>query len=151
MLEDQRSNRMSAEHNKATVRRFLEEYTPTVVDDLLVSDYVHHDPAFPPEMQRGRDSYKQINSIFLAAFPDLAVSVDDILAEGDEVAARWTWSGTHQGEMMGLPPTGKRVSATGTSFHRLASGQIAESWINFDALGMMQQLGAIPAPGQPGL
>jgi len=140
---------MSTEQNKAIVRRFLEDYTPAVVDDLLVPNYMHHDPSLPPEMQRGRDAYKQINNMFRAAFPDLSVTVEDLVAEGNTVSARWIWGGTQRGEMMGIPPTNKQVSATGTSIHRVAEGKIVESWFNFDSLGMMQQLGVVPTPGQP--
>jgi steroid delta-isomerase-like uncharacterized protein len=140
---------MSTEQNKAIVRQFLEDYTPAAVDDLLVPNYIHHDPSLPPEFQRGRDAYKQINSMFHVAFPDLKVTVEDLVAEGNKVAARWTWDGTQRGEMMGIPPTHKQVTATGTSIHRVAEGKIVESWFNFDALGMMQQLGVVPTPGQP--
>jgi steroid delta-isomerase-like uncharacterized protein len=140
---------MSTEQNKAIVRRFLEDYTPAVVDDLLVPNYIHHDPSLPPEMQHGRDAYKQINTMFHAAFPDLTVTVEDLVAEGNKVAARWVWGGTQRGEMMGIPPTNKQVTATGTSIHRVAEGKIVESWFNFDSLGMMQQLGVVPTPGQP--
>jgi steroid delta-isomerase-like uncharacterized protein len=139
---------MSTEQNKAIVRRFLEDYTSAVVDDLLVPNYIHHDPSLPPEMQRGRDAYKQINTMFRVAFPDLTVTVEDLVAEGNKVAARWIWGGTQQGEMMGIPPTNKHVTATGTSIHRVAEGKIVESWFNFDSLGMMQQLGVVPTSGQ---
>ena len=140
---------MSTEQNKAIVRRFLEDYTPAVVDDLLVPNYIHHDPSLPPELQSGREAYKQINSMFRFAFPDLKVNVEDLVSEGNKVAARWIWGGTHRGDMMGIPPTNKQVAATGTSIHRVAEGKIVESWFNFDALGMMQQLGVVPMPGQP--
>jgi steroid delta-isomerase-like uncharacterized protein len=140
---------MSTEQNKAIVRRFLEDYTPAVVDELLVSNYIHHDPSLPPEFQRGRDAYKQINAMFHSAFPDLNVTVEDLVAEGNKVAARWIWGGTHRGELMGIPATSKQVAATGTSIHRIAEGRIAESWFNFDTLGMMQQLGVVPTPEQP--
>jgi steroid delta-isomerase-like uncharacterized protein len=139
---------MSTEENKATVRRLFEEYSLDVVDELLVPDYTHHDPNLPPEFQHGRDAYKQVVTMFLAAFPDLRTTVEDLIAEGDKVAARWTFRGTHQGELMGIPPTGKQVTGTGMSVTRLANGKMAESWVNFDALGMMQQLGAAPGPGQ---
>ena len=140
---------MSTEQNKAIVRRFLEDYTPAVVDDLLVPNYIHHDPSLPAELQSGREAYKQINSMFRSAFPDLKVTVEDLVAEGNKVAARWTWGGTHRGELMGIAPTNKQVAATGTSIHRVAEGKIVESWFNFDALGMMQQLGVVPTSGQP--
>jgi steroid delta-isomerase-like uncharacterized protein len=86
--------------------------------------------------------------MFLSGLPDLATTVEDTIAEGDKVAARWTARGTHNGELMGIPPTGKKVAMTAISIHRIVDGKIAESWINFDALGMMQQLGVAPAPEQ---
>ena len=90
-----------------------------------------------------------VGTMFRVAFPDLTVTVEDLVAEGNKVAARWIWGGTHRGDMMGIPPTNKQVAATGTSIHRVAEGKIVESWFNFDALGMMQQLGVVPTPGQP--
>lgn len=139
---------MSTEQNKAIVGRFFEDFSHSTMDDLLVPDYVHHDPSLPPELQRGRDAYKQVVSLFLTAFPDLKTTVEDAIAEGDKVACRWTFRGTHRGEMMGLPPTGKHVVGTGMSIHRIDNGKIVEGWFNFDMLGMLQQLGAIPAPEQ---
>jgi steroid delta-isomerase-like uncharacterized protein len=139
---------MSTEQNKAIVRRFFEEFNYATVDELLIPDYTHHDPSLPPELQRGRDAYKQVVGLFLTAFPDLKTTVEDLVAEGDEVACRWIFRGTHRGEMMGLPATGRQMVGTGMSFHRISNGKIAEGWINFDTLGMLQQLGAIPSPEQ---
>ena len=82
-------------------------------------------------------------SLYLTAFPDARFTVEDELAEGDRVVSRSTLRGTHQGEFMGIPPTGKPVTVTGMSIDR-----IVEGWLNFDGLGMLQQLGVIPAPGQ---
>lgn len=138
---------MSTEQNKAIVHRFFEELNLTVVDELYVPDYVHHDPSLPPEFQRGRDAYKQLVTMFHTGFPDIKVTVEDLVAEGDKVVARWTWRGTNQGEFQGMPPTGKQVTGSGISIHRIAEGKIAEAWVNFDALGMLQQLGVIPAMG----
>jgi steroid delta-isomerase-like uncharacterized protein len=137
---------MSTEQHKAIVRRFFEDFSHATVDELLVPDYVHHDPSLPPELQRGREAYKQVVSLFLTAFPDLKTTVDDVVAEGDKVACRWTFRGTQRGEMMGIPPTGKQVVGAGMSIQRITNGKIAEGWVNFDTLGMLQQLGAIPAP-----
>jgi steroid delta-isomerase-like uncharacterized protein len=143
---------MSTEQNKALVRRFFEEVTNqrnvAVADELFVTDYVHHDPTLPPELQRGLDNYKQVNAMFLAAFPDLHGTIEDLIAEENKVATRLTWCGTHKGELMGIPPTGKQVTMTMIAIHRIANGKIAEGWVNFDALGMMQQLGVIPTPEQ---
>jgi steroid delta-isomerase-like uncharacterized protein len=144
---------MSAEENKALVRRVYEEFTNQknldVLDQGLVVDYVHHDPALPPEMQRGRDNYKQGIGAFHAAFPDLWITCEDQVAEADKVVSRWTVSGTQDGEFMGIPASGNRVSFSMITISRIEGGRIAESWVNFDALGMMQQLSVIPAPEQP--
>jgi len=139
---------MSAEANKAIVRRFYEGFHTPIEDELIAPDYLHHDPALPPEMQRGLANYKLLLGAFRAGFPDLAMAVEEVVAEGDLVASRWTWRGTHRGDFQGIPPTGRRVEGPGMSIHRIAGGKIAEGWVNFDALGMLQQLGVVPAPGQ---
>jgi len=84
--------------------------------------------------------------MFRSAFPDVHFSVEDQVVEGDKVVTRWRGSGTHQGNLMGIPPTGNRVSFVGITINRLEDGKVAEEWQIFDALGMMQQLGAIPSP-----
>jgi steroid delta-isomerase-like uncharacterized protein len=137
---------MSTETNKATVRRFYAEYIPAVVDELFTPDYMHHDASLPPEMQRGREAYKQLTQGFLAAFPDITNTVEDQVAEGDKVVSRVTVRGTQHGELMGMPPSGKAATFPLISIHRFADGKIAECWIVFDTLGMLQQLGAIPGP-----
>ena len=91
---------------------------------------------------------KQYVSMYRSAFPDLQQTIEDQIAEGEKVATRLTGRGTHQGELMGIPPTGNRVEAPGIVINRISGGKIAESWANYDAMGMMQQLGVIPAPGQ---
>ena len=141
---------MSAEENKAIVRRTFEEldkHNLAVLDEVMVPDYVHHDPALPPAMQQGRDNYRQGTAMFYTAFPDLQGTIEDMIAEGNKVASRLTWRGTHQAELLGIPPTGKQVQFTMMAIHRIVDGKITEGWVNFDALGMMQQLGAIPTPG----
>ena len=84
--------------------------------------------------------------MFLSAFPDTQMTVEDELADGDKVATRWTATGTHTGELMGIPPTGKQVTVTGMDINRLVGGKIVEHWGEFDQMGMMQQLGVVPAP-----
>lgn len=86
-------------------------------------------------------------AVYTAAFPDLQLTTEDMVAEGDKVAIRNTWRGTHQGAFQGLPPTGKHVAFTGTDIFRFVGGKIAEQWADLDALGLMQQLGVIPAMG----
>jgi steroid delta-isomerase-like uncharacterized protein len=85
--------------------------------------------------------------MFRTGFPDIQVSIEDLVAEGKKVVAHWTWCGTNQGEFQGIPPTGKQVTGSGISIQRIADGKIAEAWVNFDTLGMLQQLGVIPAMG----
>lgn len=134
--------------NKEIVRRVnTEPWTGNydAIDELVAADYVGHDPALP-ELTRGRDGVKQFYNDFLAAYPDGAITIETQLAEGDYVATRWTGRGTHKGELMGIPATGKQVTVSGITISRLSGGKVAEEWIAWDTLGMMQQLGAIPAP-----
>ena len=116
-----------------------------VIDELVAGDYVGHDPALP-EPTRGPEGVKQFYDEFRAAYPDASLTIEAQLAEGDYVTTRWTGRGTQQGELMGIPATGKQVTVSGITISRLAGGKIAEEWTAWDTLGMMQQLGAIPAP-----
>jgi len=93
---------------------------------------------------------KQFVSMYLTAYPDTHFTIEDQIAEGDTVVTRWTARGTHKGPLMGIPPTGKQVTVTGISIGRVVNGKTVEGWSNYDTLGMMQQLGVVPAPGQPG-
>ena len=141
---------MTAEENKAVVRRFTDEVWNTgnlaIIDELFASTWVGHD--LPPGLAPGREGLKQMVGAFRAAFSDIRATVDDQVAEGDAVAWRWTFQGTHSGAFLGIPPTGKRITLTGISIDRLAGGKFVERWDSADTLGMMQQLGVIPAPGQ---
>jgi steroid delta-isomerase-like uncharacterized protein len=146
-LERRRS--VSLEENKARMRRWIDAWNEGNVDavDEFVSDaYVRHDPNAPEV--RGPEAEKQLMSMYLSAFPDLRFAIEDMVAEGDKVVLRYTIRGTHKGELMGIPPTDKQVTLTATETYRLAGGKIDEQWVNMDALGMMQQLGAIPQPGE---
>ena len=142
---------MMSEENKALVRRFLEEAFNKgnlgVVDEICASDYVLHDPASPEEI-RGPEGIKGFVQMYRSAYPDTDITVEDQIAEGDAVVTRWTARGTHQGELFGVAPSGNRVEVTGISIDRFSEGKAAESWTNYDALGMLQQIGAIPEPGQ---
>ena len=82
------------------------------------------------------------------AFPDVHFTIEDQVAEADKVVTRWTWRGTHQGPFQGIPPTGKHVMVTGVGINRFANGKVVENWTNMDILGLLQQLGVVPAPGQ---
>jgi steroid delta-isomerase-like uncharacterized protein/deazaflavin-dependent oxidoreductase (nitroreductase family) len=136
---------MSTEDNKTLVRRFYGEgvHNPALFDELLAPTYVLHFPGSLPIS--GIEHAKQLMVAYTSAFPDLQLTTEDMIAEGDKVAIRNTWRGTHQGTFQGIPPTGKHVTFTGTDIFRLAGGKIAEQWADLDALGMMQQLGVIPA------
>jgi steroid delta-isomerase-like uncharacterized protein len=142
---------VTAEENKALVRRSFEEVfnqgNLDAVEEIFASDYVLHDPTTPEEI-RGIEGMRQYVSIYRTAFPDLQQSIEDQFAEGEKVATRLIGRGTHQGELLGIPPTGNRVEAPGIVINRISGGKIAESWANYDALGMMQQIGAVPSPGE---
>jgi steroid delta-isomerase-like uncharacterized protein len=116
-------------------------------DDIYAPDVVAHDPNSPEEIN-GPEGVKHFASAFRSAFPDGQSTVEDQIAEGDKVVTRYTFSGTHQGEFMGIPPTGNRVQMTGVYVSRISGEKIVEEWNNYDLLGLMQQLGVIPAPGQ---
>lgn len=94
---------------------------------------------------RGREHWKQLASGYFTAFPDFQIRLEDLIAEGDKVVARWAWHATHQGEFMGIPPTSKQVAVTGIGVYRIADGKIAEEWVQDDVLGLLQQLGTGPA------
>ena len=104
---------MQTEQNKALYRQFVEEVfnrgNTSAIDELVAPDFVEHEE-LPPGVPSGREGVKQLSIMLRSAFPDLKATIDDILAEGDKVAARMTWRGTHKGEFMGIPPTGKSVS-----------------------------------------
>ena len=138
-----------SEENKAILRRVNEEvFTQgnlALVDELLSPNYLLHDPGIPGGELRGTESFKQQwVSMFRTAFPDLQLSVEDQVAEGDRVATRYTARGTHRGELMGIAPTGKQVTITGITVDRISGGKIEEEWNNFDQLGVLRQLGAVP-------
>ena len=99
-----------------------------------------------PEL-RGSQAYDQFAIMYRTAFPDLRFNMEDLIAAGNKVVQRWTASGTHEGELMGIPATGKHVSNTGISIYRLAGSVIVEEWVNWSALSMLQQLGVIPPMG----
>jgi steroid delta-isomerase-like uncharacterized protein len=137
---------MSSEQNKAIVRRILEEPWKGnlgVVDELVASDYVGHDPA-SPEPLRGPEGVKEFIATYRTAFPNARITVEQQLAEGDMVATRWSARGTHDGELMGIQPTGKQVTVSGLTISRLFGGKIVEEYQNWDALGLLQQLDAVP-------
>ena len=132
--------------NKEIVRRALEDswQDPGVFDELISSDYVGYDPALPEPIrgpQGAKDNFKQYSDAFEGAH----ITVKDQIAEGDAVATRWEGRGRHTGELMGIPPTGKEIVVEGLNLTRLRDGKIVEEWSNWDTLGMLQQIGAIPS------
>ena len=144
---------MSTEQNKALARQMVEEIFNRGnigrADEFLTPDFVEREE-LPPGIPRDREGVKQLTAMLHGAFPDFRATIDDMVAEGDKVVMRMTWRGTHKGEFMGIPPTGKSVSFGEISILRFAEGMNAEFWGQTDSMGMMQQLGVIPAPGQSG-
>ena len=144
---------MSSEENKALYRRWFEEVVSEgnleLADELLAPDYVLHFPGLPAPLDR--EGHKQLVMMFRNAFPDWHESVDGVTAEDDRVVIRVTGRGTHQGEFQGIPATNRRVTATGVGIGRIENGRIAETWAEYDAMGMMRQLGVIPPPEQAGV
>jgi steroid delta-isomerase-like uncharacterized protein len=138
---------MSAEQNKAVVRHFFEKVDqgkPEAAVELLAANAVIHFPGNPGPMDR--EGFKQVGVMFRAAFPDGYHTVEHLIAEEDKVVARYTFRGTHKGELMGIPPTGKQATVTGIAINRITNDKIVERWDEFDQLGLMQQLGVIPVP-----
>ena len=137
---------MSTEQNKSAARRFIEEgfnhQNLAEIDRYSGPALVDH--ALPPGMPMNREGRKMFIQAFFAAFPDIHVHVDDLLAEGDRVVLRWSAHGTHKGELMGIPATGKQVTMTGIAIDRFENGQSVEHWEVIDQMGLMQQLGVIP-------
>jgi predicted ester cyclase len=120
-------------------------------DALFTTTCVFHEPFAPQGLVAGLQGLKDFAyDPWFAAFPDIHFAVEDLIAEGDRVAARVTMRGTHQGDLMGIPPTGKQVSWTGIEIDRIKDGKYVESWLNTDDLGLMQQLGVIPQMAQAG-
>jgi steroid delta-isomerase-like uncharacterized protein len=144
---------MSTEENKALARRLYEEVFNQgqleAVDQLVAPDAIEHEEV-PGIAGSGSEILKHFVTIFRAAFPDAQVTIEDLIAEGDKVVCRVTFHGTQQGEFMGIAPTGRPITFAVIDILRVADGKIVEHWGQTDNLGLLQQLGAIPAPGQPG-
>ena len=143
---------MSTENNKALVQKWVNEVLNTrdvseqsPAYQLVAADFVGHFPG-PPAIE-GLEAYRQFGSLYFSAFPDLQITPEDLIAEGDKVTMRYGWRGTHKGELMGIAPTGRQVTTSGISILRVANGKITEQWDNFDNLGMLQQIGVIPTMG----
>jgi steroid delta-isomerase-like uncharacterized protein len=139
---------MSVERNKMVARRVFEDLlnrrNVPAVSELFAVNALFRYPLIP-EPLRGIEALTQFFSGVNRAFPDIHFVVDDVFAEGDKVAVRWTVRGTFQGEYAGIPPTGKQASVSGVDVFALVDGKITENWVNYNTLGFMQQLGVIPA------
>ena len=140
-----------AAQNAELSRRIFEDVwnrkNLSAIDDLMSTDYLHHDPS-SPAVPSGVDGYKQFVNSYMNAFPDAHFTIDDAFTDGQNTevqneVTRWTVVGTHEGELAGIPRTGRRFSVTGITIARIANGKITESWNNWDALGLMQQLGVV--------
>ena|SRR5688572_14961163 len=133
--------------NKALVHRWFEEVwnkgRAQAIDEMMARGCVIH--GLGPDL-RGPDGFKPFHASYRDAFPDVTLNVDDIASEGSLVAARWSGTGTHRGNGLGFPQTGRSVNFTGMSFVRIENGKIVEGWNNFDQLGMLQQLGVVNLP-----
>ena len=142
---------MSTEENKAIARRIQEELWDqknlAVADELLAPTYVDHVPGSPPDVPPGPARHKEIASAYFTAFPDVRVTVEFQIAEGDMVVTRWKSHATHTGSLFGMPATNKSATITGITISRIVEGKAVETWTNFDNLGMLQQLGVIPSMG----
>ena len=140
---------MSLEANKAIVMQLYEEVFNKgdldLADKLIAPNAVNHDPAAPPDIPGGAPGVKAVVTMLRSAFPGDHHTIEDLIAEGDKVVVRLIHSGTHQGTFLGLPPTGKHITNTSIHIFRFADGKLVEAWANQDDLGLMQQLGAIPA------
>jgi predicted ester cyclase len=143
---------MSSEKHKALYRRFMTEVANRgnlgVADEILSADVVEHE-TLPPGLARNRDGIKQLFTLIRKAFPDLHITVEDLIAEGDRVVARVTLKGTHRGEFMGIAPTGRPVAYEAIDISRIAGGKLVEHWGIPDYLTLLQQLGVEPVPGKP--
>jgi steroid delta-isomerase-like uncharacterized protein len=140
---------MSIEENKALIRLFYEEVfnkkNLAAVDDFFAPDHVDH--TLPAGLPVGPEGTKQAIAMTLSGFPDLRVTIEDMIAEGDKVVIRFTTHGTQRGALGGIPPTGKQVAVSTIEITRIAGGKIAEDWGLDDRLGMLQQLGLVSAMG----
>jgi predicted ester cyclase len=141
-----------SEENKAIVRQVYEDVRSEgnldLVDEIFDENYIGRDPTVIPQEVHGPEGFKQQTAGLRAAFPDLRFTIESLIAEGDEVVARWRARGTQRGELFGIAPTGREVQVSGFGSWRIVDGKIVEHWGNFDNLGMMHQLGVLPESSQ---
>jgi predicted ester cyclase len=136
-----------SQQNRAAVARMLQAFSSpdSALDKIVTPDWVNHDPSLPP--LQGLEGAAQLIGLWRAGFSNLRVEIEDALEEGDKVACRFHIFGTHTGPLMGFPASGKSVSVLATGIFRVVDGKLADNWVNFDALGLLQQIGAVPTPG----
>ena len=137
----------SVEQNEAVLHQVIELIDERNLDEafeLYALDYIYHGPG--GQELRGRAGIRGLWEVWLAGFPDLHSTIEDTVSEGDRVVMRWRIEGTHTGEFLGVPPSNAKVNVGVTGIFRVANGQLVECWDQYDALGMMQQIGAIPMP-----
>ena len=139
---------MPESENKAVVQRFIDEVLNQgkleTADEIVAEDFVELDPL--PGQRQGRGGLEEIVGMLRTAFPDMHWSIDETIAAGEKVVTRFTWTGTHKGEFLGIPATGRPVSVKGVVIDRIVGGKMTDSRILMDNLGMMQQLGVISPP-----
>ena len=138
---------MGSEQNKAVMREFLEASAAdngARIRELLAPDFIAHLATGPV----GPDAFLEHNSVTGAAFSEKVFTIKDQIAEGEKVAARTVWEGTHSGDLRGIPPTGKRIAISAFIVDRIRDGKVVEHWSLFDQMGMMQQLGVVAAPSR---
>jgi predicted ester cyclase len=138
-----------SEANKALVRRWFREVdknNPSIVDELIVTDYIDHNPPLP-DTAPGREGVKQTNALLRLGFSEVEHTIREQIAEGDKVVTHVTVSATSTGTFLGIPPNGKQVAIDGIAIHRIAGGQLVEHWAVADMFALFQQLGAMPQLG----
>ena len=142
---------MSEEDNKTVIRRWIEAFNERDLQgeaDVLAPGFVAHVPDAPAPLDlEGLEAWRQFTAPFTEALPDLRLTIQDIAAEGDTVAARVAFRGTHRGEFQGLPPTGKEVAFSSIEIDRVVDGKVEEHWVEINLLGLVQQLGVATIPG----
>ena len=135
-----------SEENKAIIHRLMEEVWTNgdlSLVELISVNYKHHDTS-TPDFGPGPEGERKRATLYRSAFPDLQFIVEDVIAEGETVSVRWTSQGTHRGPLSGIAPSGKKVSVSGITLARFAGGKMVESWVNWDALSLLQQLDVVP-------
>jgi steroid delta-isomerase-like uncharacterized protein len=139
---------MSEKHEQVVRRMFDEVWNLGNVDaipQLITSDYENHDPMNPI---KGINATKELVTKYRTAFPDCRLAIDELFSAGDKVVVRWRYSGTHRNQLEGIAPTGRKVNGTGITLYRFSGERIQEAFTNWDALGLMQQLGVVTLPGK---